>query len=371
MSDTLRFSFVIALFSIGVAISPAALQNKGDAAKSDEEMLQGTWNYSVAEIDGRPPIRKKLVVKAKDGAKPPAKKKGFPGHSIAFQGNRFEIKFGDALTQAGTYKLDSSKKPRTIDLAVTDGEDKGAVQRGIYELKGHVFTVCFDPKGNKRPTELKAPMASGNVLTIMQRAIEPGVDPLDASVVYDNVKRMGTGFMLHNGKTYDKAAVFLEPKAKLVLPDKATVVGRHDQGDVVLLYMAKRIQMGFHVSHPVSVLDYREKMGCAVKREKDALLIGTYGEFGFLEGNVSMALLVLVPPNFEVERRAGLIATYGKQSGAPRSKDAINPARDDPKPALTKTKEGSPGVWLTPVVEDGWHAIPAVPDVERRVSKGM
>jgi hypothetical protein len=72
-----------------------------------------------------------------------------------------------------------------------------------------------------------------------------------------------------------------------------------------------------------------------------------------------------------VDYRAGLIGGYVGRSGSERPKDAINPTRDDPTPPLTKTKEGRPDVWLPPSVEDGWHAIPAVPDIGRRVSKGV
>jgi uncharacterized protein (TIGR03067 family) len=362
MPISFRFALAVTLFGACAALLPAALQDKREAAKSDEERLQGTWNYAVAEVDGRPPIRKKLTALQK--------KKGFPSQSITFQGNKFEIKWDDTIIQAGTYKLDPSKAPKTIDIAVTEGDGKGAVQFGIYELKGHVFSVCYDPKGTKRPTELKAPFGSGLVLAIMQRELEPGVDPLDASVVYDKIKRMNSGFMNHNGIAYDKSALLLEPKSKLVLPDQATVVGRHDKGDAILIYMSKRAQTGFQLRRAASVLDYRDKMGCAVKLEKGDLLIGTYGEFSFFEGNVSMSLLVLLPPNVEVERRAGLVGGYGGRGGGDRLKDAINPARDDPKPALTKTKQGTPDVWLPPTIEDGWHAIPAVPDVGRRASNG-
>jgi uncharacterized protein (TIGR03067 family) len=356
-----RIALTAVLFATCAALVPAALQDKGEPAKSDEDMLRGTWNYVVAEIDGRPPIKKKT----KDFAKAPDKKKGFVGQTITFLDNRFELKWADTVIQAGTYKLDPNKNPKTIDIAVTDGDDKGAAQLGIYELKGHVFTACFDPKGKKRPTESKTAIGSGLVLAVMQRELEPGVDPLDASVVYDKIKRMNSGFMNHNGLAYDKSAILLAPKTKLVLPDKATVVGRRDKGDAILIYMAKRAQLGFQVRRPASVLDYRDTMGCAVKLEKGALLIGTYGEFSFFEGNVSMSLLVLLPPNVEIEQRAGLVGVFGGFG------NALNPTRHDAMPTLKKTKQGTTDVWLPPRAEDGWHAIPAVPDVEQRVSKGI
>src|SRR5205823_1812421 len=139
---------------------------------------------------------------------------------------------------------------------------------------------------------------------------------------------------------------------------------------VVLIYMEKRAVIRAHLVRSVSIADHRKTMGCAVKLEKGALLIGTFGEFGFLEGATSMKLVVLVPAKVEVERRAGLIGGYGGRAGTERPPEMINPTREDPKPALTKSKKGTPECWLPPTVEDGWHEIPAVADVERRAAKG-
>ena len=73
--------------------------------------------------------------------------------------------------------------------------------------------------------------------------------------------------------------------------------------------MEKRASIKAHFPRSVSIAEYRKTMGCAAKLEKGALLIGTFGDFGFLEGSTSMNLLVLVPPKISVERRAGLIFT--------------------------------------------------------------
>src|SRR5262249_16660079 len=149
-----------------------------------------------------------------------------------------------------------------------------------------------------------------------------GIDPKDASVVYDEPWQMGSGFKAYNGKAYDVAALQVEPKRKVVVPDQATVVERHDQAGVLLVYMEKRASIRAHFTRSVSIADYRKAMGCAVKLEQGALLIGTFGEFGFLEGATSMKLLVLVPPQVEVERRVGLIGGYGGRAGSERDPKA-------------------------------------------------
>jgi hypothetical protein len=131
----------------------------------------------------------------------------------------------------------------------------------------------------------------------------------------------------------------------------------------------KRAFIGAHFVRSVSIGEYRKNLGVAAKLDKGELLIGTYGEYGFLEGSVSMQLLVLVPPKLEVARRAGLSGGYGGRAGSERPEGALNPARDEAKPALTESKEGTPPRWLPPAKEDGWHEIPASPDTSRRFSK--
>jgi uncharacterized protein (TIGR03067 family) len=371
MPTPFRFALTVTLFGACAVVLPATLQSKGEPAKSDAERLRGTWIHVPVEVDGNKPFNKKPVTK--DGVKPLVKKKSFEGQTITFQGGKFEIKRGDTVIQAGTHKLDPSKNPKLIDITVTEGEGKGVVQLGIYELEGYVLTACFDPQGKKRPTELKTTAGSGHVLVTMHRDIEREVDPFDASVVYkwQGRKSMNGLYKSYKGEIYDKTALSVEPKATVVLPDKATEIGRHEQAGVLLIYMLKSpslLQYGMRLK---SIAVHRDGMGCAAKLEKGALLIGTFGEFSALETSRSMALLVLVPPNVEVERRAGLIGGYGGRSGTELPMGAIGPTKGDPKPALTKTKKGAPDVWLPPTVEDGWPAIPAVPDFERRVGKGV
>jgi uncharacterized protein (TIGR03067 family) len=355
MPTRFRFALATTLFCAAAALLPAVAQEKGPPAPDEVKLLQGTWNFVSGE---------------KDGIKEPRRKRGEELQTITFQGDKFEVKQGDKVLQAGTRKLDPSANPKTIDLQVAEGEGKSTVWRGIYELKGDTLQTCFDPQGKKRPAAFQTTEGSGYVLAVMQRERTAGVDPMDASIVYDVPHRMNSGFKAYNGRAYDRAALCVDPKVKVVLPDKATVVEQHGQADVLLIYMEKRAVIRAHFPRPASIAAYRKTMGCAVKLEKGALLIGTYGEFGFLEGGTSMKLLVLVPPKVEVERRVGLIGGYGGRAGSERPPTAINPTRDDPKPALTKSKEGMPPCWLPPTVEDGWHEIPAVADVERRVSKG-
>ena len=76
--------------------------------------------------------------------------------TITFSGDKWMVKMGDNVVQAGTHKLDAAKKPTQVDAKITEGEGKGNSMLGIYELKGNTMKVCFDPQGKERPSSLTA-----------------------------------------------------------------------------------------------------------------------------------------------------------------------------------------------------------------------
>jgi hypothetical protein len=199
--------------------------------------------------------------------------------------------------------------------------------------------------------------------------INAGIDPNDPSVVYDEPFYMNTGVWTYNGSAYDKSALWIDPNAKLILPDTATNVVQHDQANVVLIYMEKRMFYAWHVDHSEDIAERRRHMGCAVKLDKGSLMIGSFGEFSFFEGGCGMKFLILVPPKVEVTRRFGLVGGPGGRGGGKRSQLLINPEEGQPMPPLIAKKDCMPECWFPPKVEDGWHEIPSVADSERRVSK--
>jgi uncharacterized protein (TIGR03067 family) len=117
----------------------AATLLAGDAGQGELKKIQGTWKFVSQEMAGksRP---------AEDVAK----------LTITFDGDKWTVREGTNVVQAGTHKFDASKKPVTIDAAVTEGEGKGSTMLGIYERDGDTMKVCFDPQGKARPTSFKA-----------------------------------------------------------------------------------------------------------------------------------------------------------------------------------------------------------------------
>ena len=101
--------------------------------------MQGTWKWVTQE-----------------GAQHPASAEDLEKTTIMFSGDKWIIRDGDKVIQAGTQKLNATKKPSQIDTVATEGPDKGDIMLGIYELKGDTLKVCFDPKGKERPSSFTA-----------------------------------------------------------------------------------------------------------------------------------------------------------------------------------------------------------------------
>src|SRR5690349_17735456 len=123
-----RFSLKTATFALILSLTASSAlvgQDKADPAKEDLAALQATWTVVATEKGVLQPPRKK--------------NKGDEPQSITFSGDKFELRLGGAVAQAGTLKLDPAKNPKAIDANVTEGEGKGMVKLGIYELDGNTL----------------------------------------------------------------------------------------------------------------------------------------------------------------------------------------------------------------------------------------
>ena len=85
---------------------------------------------------------------------------GGPRGTVELKGDgfRFLTPGMDEITQtAATFKLDSSKSPKAIDVTVTDGVGKGQTLKGIYESDGEDLKLCLTGEPvEARPTEFLA-----------------------------------------------------------------------------------------------------------------------------------------------------------------------------------------------------------------------
>jgi uncharacterized protein (TIGR03067 family) len=136
---------------VGLGLLAAAPGTKGD--KDDLKKFEGNWAFTGWQHAGEA-----LPADARESAK------------WTIKGDKYTFEFG-GMTEEGTIKLDPAKKPATIDLTITDGQDKGKDQVGIYKIDGDTITVCLAAPGAKdRPTEFKSTEENGFILATIKRA---------------------------------------------------------------------------------------------------------------------------------------------------------------------------------------------------------
>jgi RNA polymerase sigma factor (sigma-70 family) len=107
---------------------------EADAAKTDQERLQGTWEF-VSAASGELTITKQQL-KKKDAS---WKTATFTGDKVRFVNVNTG---GKEVEFRHRFKLDSTRKPKTIDLMAADGGDKGETVLGLYEIEGDLLKLC-------------------------------------------------------------------------------------------------------------------------------------------------------------------------------------------------------------------------------------
>jgi uncharacterized protein (TIGR03067 family) len=138
-------------FALVVSFSSAA---RSDDAK-DAVSMEGTWLPSSTELGGKPlpeNIRKSIKLVLKDG--------------------KYTLTLGQQLDR-GTVKLDSSAKPKAMDITGGEGPNKGKKILAIYELDDDTLRICYDLGGKARPTEFKSPPATTQFLVTYKREKRP------------------------------------------------------------------------------------------------------------------------------------------------------------------------------------------------------
>lgn len=137
--------FVVAVIGISISTSWA-----GDGkAKHD-----GAWVAIAMEQDGKklPDEQvKKLKIK------------------LTIMGDKYTVTFGKKLAEKGTSKVDLTKKPATIDIDATEGPNKGKTIQAILTIDGDVMQVCYNLKGDSRPTAFATKEGSGHTLITYER----------------------------------------------------------------------------------------------------------------------------------------------------------------------------------------------------------
>ena len=121
---------VVALaFSTGVYAQAGA--KDAAAAKAATAALQGTWILTT--VNGEP-LSEELA--------------------LTIAGDKYHQTVNGTVNERGAIKIDTTKKPMTIDLAIAEGSDAGKTQLGIIEVTGDTIRGNLDtPGAGQRPTD--------------------------------------------------------------------------------------------------------------------------------------------------------------------------------------------------------------------------
>src|SRR5262249_8055535 len=148
--DMRRLTLIAAVCVLITGALSAAPRPKAD--KDDLVKFDGAWVFTSWEHYGR-----SLDEDSRQSAR----------WSVKADKYKFEI---DGIEEEGTVKLDPSQKVPTIDLTITEGNDKGKEQLGIYKIDGDTITMCFARPGVKeRPTDFTSTMDNNNILVTIKK----------------------------------------------------------------------------------------------------------------------------------------------------------------------------------------------------------
>jgi uncharacterized protein (TIGR03067 family) len=126
----------------------------------DLKELQGTWSVTTIEKGGERPPKGLQKLKVT-----------FTTERMIMEASAPDEKPEKAFKREFTFKIDSSKTPKSIDLVPLEEPNKGEVIEGIYQLDGDELKVCIpNQKMESRPTELKSPKGSPLVLMSLKRS---------------------------------------------------------------------------------------------------------------------------------------------------------------------------------------------------------
>jgi len=137
--------FVVTRLSAGDA--------KDEEIKKDRKKYEGTWQVVSLEVDGNKAAeedaKKITVVNEADG--------------------KWAIEVEGKVIARGSSEIDPTKKPRAVDLTMTEGDDKGQTVLGIYELVDDTRKVCLGQPGKERPIEFSSTAGGGHILAVLKR----------------------------------------------------------------------------------------------------------------------------------------------------------------------------------------------------------
>jgi uncharacterized protein (TIGR03067 family) len=93
------------------------------------------------------------------------------GQHLHFEGDAFRIWYRGAVLYRGTFAVDASACPPSVDFRHAGESCGGRTWRGIYRIDGDNLTICDDDGDptRGRPTSFDTGPDSGRVLVVLER----------------------------------------------------------------------------------------------------------------------------------------------------------------------------------------------------------
>jgi uncharacterized protein (TIGR03067 family) len=140
---------VLLLAAAGLLV---AADKADDASKKDLERLQGDWRVASQTIDGN---------KLSDDES--------QGIFRTVKDTTYTVFFFEKQVGKGTFTIDATKKPKTIDSRPETPGKESPPMLGIYELDSDTLRTCYAPAGKERPKAFESKPDSGLTLTVWKR----------------------------------------------------------------------------------------------------------------------------------------------------------------------------------------------------------
>lgn len=149
----IRLMAVVAVFSLWLTAARAAeFPDDGE----DMQKLQGVWRGVELEIKGDSFSRESAR-----------------SLRLRFDKDTFTVEQGGKVTVQGSYRIDPTATPKTIDLTIRDTVqtvNKGALVLGVYVLKKDRLQLCTTKaNGQDRPKKLASKRGTTHTLFTFQK----------------------------------------------------------------------------------------------------------------------------------------------------------------------------------------------------------
>src|SRR5262245_26587100 len=138
---------------VGVSLLCVGRSPGGDdaAAKTELKKLEGVWQITSGEQDGKPIERIKR-------------------DKVTVSGDNFTVHRDRKVDFTATIKLYPNTKPKAVDLSITSEKHKGKAVLGIYALNGDDLQFCLcQPGAASRLSNFSAKPGSDRLAVVLKR----------------------------------------------------------------------------------------------------------------------------------------------------------------------------------------------------------